>query len=260
MTMQNKSILYNLKVLYVEDEGFIREELSSFIKRRVGKLYVGIDGEDGLIKFNEHKPDMIITDLKMPKIDGIEMARKIRSIDSVCPIIVITAISDIQSIVNIVDVGIDSYIIKPIDTKELIKVMEKAALKIYKIRSEETIIKSLILEKEEKKEIEMKIQTEMAKFIKNCTGKGPKNVQAFIQGNILSIQFFETRTVIEKTLLENSQNIRLVDYNRELLFKDKKKEIEFIIQESVGVPVKLEEILIDSKLDIDQIKLKIQSH
>ncbi len=257
MKEKNKSILYNLKVLYVEDEDFLREQLSAFIKRRVGKLYTAVDGEEGLVKFTEYKPDIVITDLKMPKIGGIEMAKKIRSIDGICPVIITTAISDVGAIIDTIDVGIDKYIVKPIDTNELVQTMEKAALKIYKIKSKETIINSIILEKTIKKEIETNIQTSMAKFIKEYTGKGPKNVQAFIQGDMLTIQFFDTRTIYEKTLLENSHNLRLVDYNRELFFKDSSRKLEQNIKEILNAVVKLDEILIDSKIDIDQIKFKI---
>lgn len=257
MKEKNKSILYNLKVLYIEDEEFLRDQLATFIKRRVGKLYIAADGEEGLMKFNECRPDIVITDLKMPKVNGIEMAKKIRNIDSICPIIVTTAISDVESIIDTIDVGIDKYIIKPIDTNELVQTMERAALKIYKIKSKETIINSIILEKAMKKEQETKIQTVMANFIKKHTGKGPKNVQAFIQGDMLTVQFFDTRTIYEKTLLENLQNIRLVDYNRELFFKDNSRQIEQNIKQILKTDAKLDEIIIDSKIDIDQIKFKI---
>lgn len=259
MSNKNKSILYNLKVLYVEDEEFVREQLACFIKRRVGKLYLACDGEEGIMKFNEYRPDIVITDLKMPKVDGIEMSKKIRNIDSICPIIITTAISDVESVIHTIDVGIDKYIVKPIDTKELVKTMEESALKLYKIKSKETIINTLILDKNVKKELEQKVQTSMARFIKSYTGKGPKNVQAFIQGDMLTVQFFETRTLYEKTLLNNAQNIRLVDYNRELFFKDNNKYIEGEISKILNTDVKIDEIIIDSKLDIDQIKFKIYS-
>ncbi|WP_432402784.1 Na-translocating system protein MpsC family protein [Wukongibacter sp. M2B1] len=257
MKDRQRSILYNLKVLYIEDEEFLREQLGTFIKRRVGKLYLACDGEEGLLKFNEYRPDIVITDLRMPKIGGIEMAKKIRNIDSICPIIVTTAISDAESIIDTVDVGIDKYIVKPIDTNELVETMKKAALKLYKMKSKETIINSLVIEKAMKKELESEIQTAMAKIIKACTGKGPKNVQAFIQGDMLTVQFFETRTIYEKTLLVNPQNTRLVDYNRELFFKDNSKRIESIVREILNTDIKIDEIVIDSKLDIDQIKFRI---
>lgn len=259
MNNTNKSILYNLKVLYVEDEELVREQLAQFIKRRVGKLYLASDGEEGIMKFKQHQPDIVITDLKMPKVDGIEMAKKIRNIDSISPIIITTAISDVESVIHTIDVGIDKYIVKPIDTKELIKAMEESALKLYKIKSKDTIVNSLILEKNRKKELEQKIQTVMAKFIKSSTGKGPKNVQAFIQGDILTVQFFETRTLYEKTLLNNIQNIQLVNYNRELFFKDNNEYIEEEVRKLLGTNIKIDEIMVDSKLDIDQIKFKIYS-
>lgn len=257
MKDKQRSILYNLKVLYIEDEEFLREQLATFIKRRVGKLYIASDGEEGLLKFNECRPDIVITDLRMPKIDGIEMSKKIRNIDNICPIIITTAISDAESIIDTIDIGIDKYIVKPIDTNELVQTMEKAALKLYKMKSKETIINSFVIDKTMKKELELEVQTVMAKLIKSGTGKGPKNVQAFIQGDMLTVQFFETRTIYEKTLLGNPQNIRLVDYNRELFFKDNSKKIESCVREILNTDVKIDEIVIDSKLDIDQIKFRI---
>ena len=73
---QEDNLLANLKVLYVEDEEFHREQLGIFLKRRVGKLYLAENGKDGLNKFKELNPDIIITDLKMPEMDGIEMTQK----------------------------------------------------------------------------------------------------------------------------------------------------------------------------------------
>ena len=73
---QEENLLANLKVLYVEDEEFHREQLGIFLKRRVGKLYLAENGKDGLNKFKEFNPDIVITDLKMPEMDGIEMSQK----------------------------------------------------------------------------------------------------------------------------------------------------------------------------------------
>lgn len=255
--MEKQNILYNLKVLYVEDEEIIREELASFIKRRVGKLIIAVDGEDGLLKFNEHRPDLVITDLKMPKMNGIEMAKNIRNMDDICSIIITTAISDVDSIMNTIDIGIDKYVIKPINTKELVDTMEKAAVRLYKIKAKETIINSMLFEKDAKKELENKVQKEIARFLKHYTGKGPRNVDAFIQGDRLTIQCFETRTIYEKALLDNPENIRLVNYNRELFFKDKGKEIESNIKDILHTSIQMDEVITDSRLDIDQIKFKI---
>ncbi|PAB57965.1 Na-translocating system protein MpsC family protein [Anaeromicrobium sediminis] len=254
---KEENLLYNLKVLYVEDEDIIREELSRFIKRRVGKLQVAKDGEEGIKKFNEYKPDMVITDLKMPKLDGIGMASKIRKVDNICPIIVITALSDVQSIISTIDVGIDKYIIKPIDTKALVEAMEAMAIKLYKLKSKENIINGSVLTKEEKKEVEKKIENTMAKFIKGSTGKGPKNVKTFIQGDMMTIQFFETRTLYEKNLLNNDDNTRIIDYAREVFFKENRTVIENTIKDILNLQVEVQEITINSKLDIDEIKIRL---
>ena len=111
---KNGNLFYNLKVLYVEDEDFHREQLGIFLKRRFGKLYLAENGFIGFEKFKETSPDIVITDLKMPEMDGIELTKRIREIDKDCAIIITTAFSDVETILEAVNIGIDKYVLKPI--------------------------------------------------------------------------------------------------------------------------------------------------
>lgn len=256
---QEDSLLVNLKVLYVEDEEFHREQLGIFLKRRVGKLYLAENGEDGLNKFKEFNPDIVITDLKMPQMDGIEMAKKIREMDKVCAIIITTAFSDVETILQAVNVGIDKYVIKPIKNDELMEAMENAAVKIFKQRQEETIINdNTILNKTLKIEVENKIKNLFARFIKTNTGKGPKDINVFIKGNIIEIKALDTLTLFEKKLLENSKNYSMINYNRQAFYMDRKEEVEEMIKEALMSDLTLKEVIIDSNKDIDKIIISIK--
>ncbi len=111
--------LDSLTVLFVEDEKELRNALMSAIGDEFGKFIVAIDGDDGLKKFKKFKPDLVITDILMPIKDGLEMAKGIKEISRETPIIVLSAFSEKDRLLKAIDVGIDKYLIKPIDPDEL---------------------------------------------------------------------------------------------------------------------------------------------
>ena len=90
--------LKQLKVLYVEDDDDTRGQYSQFLSRIVGVLITARDGAEGLAAYNEHHPDIIITDIKMPVMDGLEMLKLVRTHNTSLPAIVFSAfeISDDQ--------------------------------------------------------------------------------------------------------------------------------------------------------------------
>ncbi len=111
--------LDSLTILFVEDEKELRVALESAIGDEFAKFVVARDGDDGLKKFKKFKPDIVITDIMMPIRDGLEMARDIKHISRETPIIVLSAFSEKERLLKAIDVGIDKYLIKPIDPDEL---------------------------------------------------------------------------------------------------------------------------------------------
>lgn len=255
MDNNDKDLLQNLKVLYVEDEEITREELSKIIKRRTGKLFTAHNGLEGLESFKKNSPDIIVTDLIMPNMDGLEMVKEIRKIDKDCKIIIVSALSDSETILNAVDIGIVKYIIKPVDTEELINTIEQLAEDILKNRLKEMNIDNIIIDKDKKHELEQKIKRQIALFIKTYSGKGPKSIDVFITANKIEVKANEALTLLELTLISNENNNSLVEYNRKLFYKEKKDELEKLISEVIDTKVELEQISIDSKNNIDNIIL-----
>jgi len=111
--------LNSLTVLFVEDEKELRNALEGAIGDEFEKFIVARDGDDGLKKFKKYKPDIVITDILMPIRDGLEMAKDIKHISRETPIIVLSAFSEKERLLKAIDVGIDKYLIKPIDPDEL---------------------------------------------------------------------------------------------------------------------------------------------
>jgi len=138
-------ILKQVRLLYIEDDENIRTILSRGIKRRVKELEVAVDGKDGLEKFKEFKPDIIVTDIKMPYMSGLEMSVKIREIDKNIPIIITSAHGEPETLIDAIDKGVNGYVIKPIDKDKLFNTIYFYAKSIVLERELKEKEKELIL-------------------------------------------------------------------------------------------------------------------
>lgn len=113
-----------LIILVVEDEIKTRESLINVLSERFSKVIGAQNGDEGLKKFKKFKPDLVITDIAMPIMDGLDMAREIKEISDDVPIVVLSAYSEKEILLRSIDIGIDKYLIKPVDIEELFKVLD----------------------------------------------------------------------------------------------------------------------------------------
>ncbi|ECK7912256.1 response regulator transcription factor [Campylobacter jejuni] len=113
-----------LIILVVEDEIKTRESLINVLSERFSKVIGAQNGDEGLKKFKKFKPDLVITDIAMPIMDGLDMAREIKEISDDVPIVVLSPYSEKERLLRSIDIGIDKYLIKPVDIEELFKVLD----------------------------------------------------------------------------------------------------------------------------------------
>ena len=106
---------HNISILYVEDEENVREMLSRFLKRFCTELYVAQNGKVGLDLYKEHKPDLVISDIKMPVMNGLDMIKEIKQLNHDQLVLLLTAHSDSDYLFEAINLNIDGYILKPID-------------------------------------------------------------------------------------------------------------------------------------------------
>ena len=123
----NKEIdrLKNVNVLYAEDEKELRDITSEFLKSFTKTQYVASNGEEGFNLFLEHQDsiDLIITDINMPILSGMDMIKKIKEINPKIPIIIATAFSNKEYLLEAINIGVDKYVLKPIDISKLLQAM-----------------------------------------------------------------------------------------------------------------------------------------
>ncbi|EOI2191439.1 butyrate response regulator transcription factor BumR, partial [Campylobacter jejuni] len=101
-----------------------RESMINILSERFSKVIGAQNGDEGLKKFKKFKPDLVITDIAMPIMDGLDMAREIKEISDDVPIVVLSAYSEKERLLRSIDIGIDKYLIKPVDIEELFKVLD----------------------------------------------------------------------------------------------------------------------------------------
>lgn len=123
----NKLETFDIKLLYVEDEEDIREELEDFLSFRFKEVFVAQNGEEGLAMYKEHKPDIIVTDVMMPKMNGLEMIKAIREEFGDIPVVVMTAFRKSDTNMGMMqELGIENIVPKPVDPYKVIESIKKA--------------------------------------------------------------------------------------------------------------------------------------
>ncbi|PLY05858.1 MAG: DNA-binding response regulator [Arcobacter sp.] len=113
-------------ILYIEDDEGVRTTNSRFLTRMFNELYEAKDGEEGLTLYKKYSPDIILTDINMPKMDGLTLSKKIRKNDLTTKIIVSTAFSDKNYLLDAIELRLEKYIIKPLTSRNLIPALTKA--------------------------------------------------------------------------------------------------------------------------------------
>jgi len=135
ISMNKSNLLKPLNLLYVEDDIDTLTSFSFTLECIVDNLYTATDGQKALDILNKNAIDIIVTDLNMPNMDGIELTTHIRKLNKNLPIVFLTAYSDLEYMLEAIEQRIIKYLIKPITVDKLISVLENIASDIYEYKS-----------------------------------------------------------------------------------------------------------------------------
>jgi len=137
-----------LSVLFVEDDLESREHLSRYLERRVGVLYCAENGEKGLQLFKKHRPQLLISDIAMPGVNGLQLVEQIRDIDSTVPIILTSGVAkwerQAETIEAMLELEINKFLPKPLNAEKLLDAIQQC-VKQYEYTQELNLSASVFM-------------------------------------------------------------------------------------------------------------------
>lgn len=128
----NLLLLKNKTVLFAEDDKTIRDQTVEVLSMLFKEVFSAHDGKEAFELYEDESPDLIISDIKMPNVDGLQFVEKVRSKDYKIPIILLTSFTEQKMLMDAANLSIDGYIIKPIELNVLINTISKSMKRIEK--------------------------------------------------------------------------------------------------------------------------------
>lgn len=150
-------------ILIIDDDPLIRKTLSSHFSKEGFDILMAEDGKQGLLRYEENSPDLVILDIRLPDMDGLEALKKIKEMDKSACIIIMTAYDDMKTTVEAIKSGAFEYMVKPLDFVELDLTIDKA----FQVKSLEDKLSYLVEEQQKEYTID------------NIIGHSPQMRQVF---------------------------------------------------------------------------------
>jgi two-component system, cell cycle response regulator len=142
----------SIKILYVEDDSRIASQVEKLLLKLFENITYVDNGIKGLAAYKQNNYDVVITDILMPEMDGIMMTTKIKKINPDQVIIVTSAYNDSEKLIKLIDLGVDRFVMKPIDVPKFLGIISKEVVNIYNTKR-----KILLEEKQKQKNLEKEL-------------------------------------------------------------------------------------------------------
>jgi len=211
-----------IKILYVEDDMEISHQLEKLFKKVFKNIDVTDDGEKGLEKYTQDKYDIVITDIEMPNMNGIDMIKKIREINYEQIVIVTSAYNDTKYLQELIELGVDMFILKPFDMNRIFTSIAKIVASIYRKNKE----------KELQVELDNKLLLNQMLLDKMITPILILNSKKIKYKNEKFIEMFETNDLSKYSISKifNNEKISSLNYNEFFNYINENNGCEYSIK------------------------------
>ncbi|MDQ1266050.1 MAG: hypothetical protein QG635_1202, partial [Bacteroidota bacterium] len=195
--MTNQPDIFNAKAMVVEDDKASRLYAVTLLKKLISNIYEAENGKEGLELFHKIKPDIVISDINMPYMSGLDMLQQIKQINPKIQVIITTALENKENLHEAIELGINQYIVKPINKESL-------------IRSVNTIINNIRIERE-LKEQESYIRT-LSNAVENSSSMimllDKEGLIEYVNPKFLEITGYQRDELIKHSpeILKNDEN------------------------------------------------------
>ena len=127
-----KNILKHYTILYAEDDLDLQKITTEYLQRYFKKVYIASDGQEALNLYDTRQVDVLLLDINMPHVNGLEVARNIRGINETIPIMMLTAFSDKELLLQAVELNLCKYLIKPMSREAFRETLQNVAERLIK--------------------------------------------------------------------------------------------------------------------------------
>ena len=127
----------DFSILYIEDDNLTQKIIVNVLGKRFNEIFIASDGVEGIKLYHEKKPDIILSDISMPNLNGIEMTREIKRHNPKQKVALFTGYNDIVYLNKAINIGVDKYILKPLDTNQMFTALDDIVQSLKKEEEQE---------------------------------------------------------------------------------------------------------------------------
>jgi len=136
-------IMNDISILYIEDDSLTQKIIVNVLAKQYSTIFVASDGVEGIKLYHEKQPDIVLSDISMPNLNGLEMTKEIRRHNPKQKVALFTGYNDIGYLNKAINIGIDKYILKPLDTKQMFSALNDIVESLKKEKEQDKYRKKL---------------------------------------------------------------------------------------------------------------------